>query len=65
MEFLGNFAGKNRNEDALFSTSLALNALLDIWGSKSGNSFKLLSNTPSTVKTAINQGIVYLQKHLK
>ena len=30
-EFLGNYGKKERNEDALFSTALALNALLDTW----------------------------------
>ncbi len=30
-EFLGDYAGKNRGEDRLFATSLAINALIDTW----------------------------------
>lgn len=36
-EFLGNYASKNRNEDSIFSSTLALNALLDIWTTRKGN----------------------------
>lgn len=35
-EFLGNYANKTRDEDAIFSTSLALNALLDTWTTRKG-----------------------------
>lgn len=30
-EFLGNYGKKDRHEDSLFATSLALNSLIDIW----------------------------------
>ena len=35
-EFLGNYGGKTRNHDALFATSLAVNALLDTWTIRKG-----------------------------
>jgi len=31
VEFLGNYANKERNEDAVFNTAMALNALYDTW----------------------------------
>jgi hypothetical protein len=30
-DFLGNYGGVERNEDAIFSSFVTLNALLDIW----------------------------------
>lgn len=49
-EFLGNYAGKSRNEDALYSTAVVVNVLLDAWGLKGNKSFKYLPNTPKEVK---------------
>lgn len=31
VEFLGNYGGKERNEDAIFNTAMAMNALYDTW----------------------------------
>jgi hypothetical protein len=39
---LGNFAGKNRSEDSIYSTAMALNALLDTWGVKNSKYFKYI-----------------------
>lgn len=65
VEFLGNFGGKDRNEDAIYSTALVLNALFDTWGIKKNKTFKLIDSTPESVKTAINEGVLYLQNALK
>lgn len=64
-EFLGNFANKNRNEDSIFSTSLALNALLDTWTTRKGNNIKYDTDLPLKVRETIKSGISYLQSHLK
>jgi hypothetical protein len=45
-EFLGNYGKKDRHEDALFSTALALNALLDTWTIKSGSRLAFDIDTP-------------------
>lgn len=63
--FLGNYAGKNRNEDALYSTAVVINALLDAWGVKGDKSFKYLPNTPVDVKDAVSKGISYLRANFK
>ena len=65
VEFLGNFGGKNRNEDSIYSTALVLNTLLDTWGIKSSKSFKFLDETPQTVKDAITKGSNYLLSKIK
>lgn len=52
-EFLGNYGKKERNEDALFSTALALNALLDTWTIRSGQKVTYDSETPVEVKSVI------------
>jgi hypothetical protein len=31
VEFLGNYDGRERGEDSVFSTSVIMNALIDIW----------------------------------
>jgi len=31
VEFLGNYAGKERAEDSVFSTAVVMNSLIDIW----------------------------------
>jgi hypothetical protein len=45
-EFLGNFADKSRNDDALFSTSLALNALIDTWSTRTGKHIEYDKDLP-------------------
>lgn len=65
VEFLGNFGGKNRTEDSIYSTALVLNALLDTWGIKSNKSFKFLDETPQAVKEAITKGSNYLLSKIK
>lgn len=36
-EFLGNYNGKTRNEDSLFSTGLVINSLINTWTNKRNN----------------------------
>ena len=36
VEFIGNYARKERDDDALFSTALALNALIDTFTVRDG-----------------------------
>eukprot|EP01015_Nassula_variabilis_P018703 TRINITY_DN3078_c0_g1_i1.p1 TRINITY_DN3078_c0_g1~~TRINITY_DN3078_c0_g1_i1.p1 ORF type:complete len:315 (-),score=55.91 TRINITY_DN3078_c0_g1_i1:95-1039(-) len=55
-EFLGNYAGKERGEDRLFATAVALNSLLDIWRNN--------QDTPTAVKESIKKGISYLQNNV-
>ena len=64
VEFLGNYAGKNRNEDALFSTALAMNALLDTWAIRTGRDVKLDEETPKEVLESIQKGIDYILSHI-
>ena len=63
-EFLGNYANKTRNEDAIYSTALILNALLDTWGSKENNSYHYFADTPTDVKETIAEGVRYLQANI-
>ena len=65
MEFLGNYAGKERDEDAIFSTSLALNALLDAWTTRRGKSVTFDDDVPNKVKESITRGINYLLENIK
>ena len=65
VQFLGNYADKNRNEDAIFSTALALNALFDTWTTKQGDKVCYDEDTPEEVKAAISSGIEYLMNNLK
>lgn len=68
-DFLGDFPKKKLGEDRLFSTSLALSALLDTWtdeitpnniiGKRRWN-----PQTPSKVHSLIQGGILYLQENL-
>lgn len=62
---MGNFGGKNRNEDSIYSTALVLNALLDTWGIKSNKSFEYLDSTPQAVKDIITKGSNYLLSKVK
>ena len=64
VEFLGDFASKNRTEDSIYSTAMALNALLDTWGLKGNKSFKYLPDTPAEVKDAVSKGISFLTFNL-
>ena len=65
VEFLGNYGKKDRNEDAIFSTSLALNALLDAWTTREGSAVSYDEGTPEEVKTTIESGVEYLMQSLK
>ena len=62
-EFIGNYAGKSRDDDALFSTALALNALLDTYTVRNGSRIQFDEDTPDSVKAAINGGIRYILKN--
>lgn len=44
---------------------MALNALLDAWGLKTGKSFTYLAETPAAVKEAISKGVTYLSANIK
>lgn len=62
-DFLGDYGGKNRGDDRLFSTSLAAKALLDIWTRTSPNSNTSRSwnqDTPSQVKLVVQGAIQFL-----
>ena len=56
-EFLGNYANKTRNDDAVFSTALAINALIDTWATRNGSNMYYDDDAPDKVKDAINNGI--------
>ena len=64
-EFIGNYAGKTRDDDAIFSTAVALNALLDIWTTRKGKDVKYNVETPDKVKEVIKKGISYLTQQLR
>ena len=59
-EFLGNYAGKDRNEDAVFSTALALNALLDTWTTRRGSKITYDEDVTEEVKKLIEGGVSYI-----
>jgi hypothetical protein len=64
-DFLGNFANKTRGEDRLFSTAMALNALLDIWTAESATCKRQFrADTPSSVRQIVEGGILYLNDYL-
>ena len=64
-EFLGNYAGKNRDDDAVFNTAVALNALLDTWTNRKGKVVEYDAETPIIVKEVIKKGVNYLLDKLK
>jgi len=51
-EWIGNYANKTRGLDRMFSTTMALNALLNIWTVQEQGirSIKYKDNTPSAIK---------------
>ena len=59
-ECIGNYAGKTRDDDAIFSSAVALNALLDIWTIRRGKNVKYDPDTPDRVKEVIQKGITFL-----
>eukprot|EP01016_Furgasonia_blochmanni_P052008 TRINITY_DN8250_c0_g1_i8.p1 TRINITY_DN8250_c0_g1~~TRINITY_DN8250_c0_g1_i8.p1 ORF type:complete len:654 (+),score=154.63 TRINITY_DN8250_c0_g1_i8:86-1963(+) len=63
-EFLGNYGGQNKGEDRLFSTALALNALIDIWSVKKQNTRKWRDDAPENAKQSIRQGLAYLKENI-
>lgn len=64
-EFIGNYAGKDRDDDAIFSTAVALNALLDLWTRREGQEVKYDSDTPDKVKDVIQKGVRYITEQLR
>lgn len=62
---MGNYGGKNRTEDAIYSTAMVLNALLDTWGTKGQKSFIYIDGTPDKIKDIIAKGIKFLCANLK
>lgn len=46
VEFLGNYANKERNDDAIFNTVMAMNALYDTWTLRNKSSLTFDSDTP-------------------
>ncbi len=51
----------NSAEDRLFSTAMALNALLDTWTLNGGSCRRQwMSNTPSAVKNVVNMAVSWL-----
>eukprot|EP01123_Difflugia_compressa_P014655 TRINITY_DN7887_c0_g1_i1.p1 TRINITY_DN7887_c0_g1~~TRINITY_DN7887_c0_g1_i1.p1 ORF type:complete len:294 (-),score=52.08 TRINITY_DN7887_c0_g1_i1:77-958(-) len=55
----------NNAEDRLFSTSIALNALLDIWTTTTSTCKRQwVSYTPQSVKTTVEGGINFLNKFI-
>lgn len=61
-EFLGNYANKTRNEDALFSTSLAFNTLINIFTYSENRKYYYDSNISSELKIIINKMKNFLYK---
>lgn len=57
---MGNYAGKTRDDDAVFSTGVALNALIDVWTTRKGKKVKYDEDTPEDVKNTIKKGVSYL-----
>jgi hypothetical protein len=46
VEFLGNYANKERNDDAVFNTIMALNALYDTWTVRNKENLFFDTETP-------------------
>ena len=51
---MGNYANKERNDDAVFNTAMALNALFDTWTLRNKVDLRFDSDTPQEVKKAID-----------
>ena len=49
-QFIGNYAGKNRDDDAVFNTAVTLNALFDTWTLRKGKKVTYDEDTPEEVK---------------
>ena len=62
---LGNYANVRRNEDALSSTALAVNALINIWTVQKGSQLAYHPSTPTEVKQAIHLGVSSLEHGYK
>eukprot|EP00340_Litonotus_pictus_P012435 CAMPEP_0170536794 /NCGR_PEP_ID=MMETSP0209-20121228/102343_1 /TAXON_ID=665100 ORGANISM="Litonotus pictus, Strain P1" /NCGR_SAMPLE_ID=MMETSP0209 /ASSEMBLY_ACC=CAM_ASM_000301 /LENGTH=521 /DNA_ID=CAMNT_0010838197 /DNA_START=866 /DNA_END=2431 /DNA_ORIENTATION=+ len=59
-EFLGNYKGKERNEDAMFATGLTLNSLLNIWTLKKEGKVYWESKATTETKDLINKMTKYI-----
>ena len=59
-DFLGDYANKTRGEDRLFSTAVALNALLDAWTVPDAKCKRVWDNAPSKVRTEAERAGNYL-----
>jgi len=57
--FLGNYNGTDRNEDAIYTTALAVNILLDLYTYQSGTTL-IWIEYDSDVEQMINNGIAYI-----
>eukprot|EP01016_Furgasonia_blochmanni_P056458 TRINITY_DN962_c0_g1_i3.p2 TRINITY_DN962_c0_g1~~TRINITY_DN962_c0_g1_i3.p2 ORF type:complete len:662 (+),score=186.69 TRINITY_DN962_c0_g1_i3:110-2095(+) len=64
-EFLGNYANKTRGADRLFSTSMALNALLDIWTRRVGSTRLWRDDVPESVLETVRLGEQYLSANIE
>lgn len=64
VQFLGNYAGINRNEDMFYNTAVAVAALLEIWTTKSNYKSFYDEDTPLIVKQTIENSLNFLRKEL-
>lgn len=64
-EFLGNYANKFREEDSIFSSTLALNALFDTWTTRIGKQLAFDADITNDVKKTIEEGVKHLLLQLK
>lgn len=46
-EFIGNYAGKDRDDDAVFSTAVVLNSLIDTWTVRDKRKITYDEDTPA------------------
>lgn len=51
-------------EDRLFTTSMAVNTLINIWTSTEGDTLAFLNNTPSSVNETIQQSVKWLNDNI-
>ncbi|KAL9653326.1 hypothetical protein ABK040_001962 [Willaertia magna] len=64
-DFLGDYNTTNYGEDRIFSTSLAINTLFDIWTiERVPTKREFINTTPQQVKDIINKGITYLNHYI-
>eukprot|EP00761_Pharyngomonas_kirbyi_P012945 gb/GECH01012972.1/.p1 GENE.gb/GECH01012972.1/~~gb/GECH01012972.1/.p1 ORF type:complete len:670 (+),score=136.54 gb/GECH01012972.1/:1-2010(+) len=64
-DFLGDYGGKKRGEDRLFSTALGINALIDIWTQRQGHNGRAwLSNTPSAVQDTVDAAVHFMKENV-